>query len=95
MSEGKVIIVIGMKHSAGRRSSEVRIECVVAEGCASLGSLERNIRKALEEEGMEAEITVTVVGEEEARRMGIPGSPTVLINGEDLEGVRFVEGTIS
>ncbi len=73
----------------------MRIECVVAEGCASVASLERNIRKALEEEGMEAEITVRVVGEEEARRMGIPGSPTVLINGEDLEGVKPLVGTVS
>jgi predicted DsbA family dithiol-disulfide isomerase len=84
-----------MKDLAGRRSFQVRIECLVAEGCASLASLERNIRKALEEEGMEAEITVKVLGEEEARRMGVPGSPTVLIDGEDLEGVRPLEGTIS
>lgn len=73
----------------------MKIECLVAQGCPSLSSLKRNINKALEQEGIEAKVLIRVVEEEEARKMGIPGSPTVLVNGEDLEGLKTMEGTIS
>lgn len=73
----------------------MRIEAILSEGCASRESLEANIREALSREGVEAKVNFRVVGEKEARAMGLPGSPSVFVDGEDLEGLRLMEGTVS
>lgn len=73
----------------------MKIQCFVSQGCASREALEANIREALRLEGMEAQVSLSVLSEEEAKRMGIPGSPTVLVEGKDLEGLRPLEGTVS
>ncbi|MEJ5375315.1 MAG: hypothetical protein WHX93_01910 [bacterium] len=73
----------------------MKIEAFLSQGCASRHALEANIREALVQEGLEAKISFLVVGEQEARTLGIPGSPTVFLNGEDLEGLRLLEGTVS
>ncbi len=73
----------------------MKIECFLSEGCASREALEANIKEALKREGVEAQISFQVVGEEKARGLGIPGSPTVFLDGRDLEGLRVLEGTVS
>jgi len=73
----------------------MRIECFLSQGCASREALEANIKEALSLEGVQAQLNFQVIGEDEARRLGIPGSPTVFLEGRDLEGLRVLEGTVS
>ena len=63
----------------------MKIECYLSPGCASKEKLRDNILQALQEEGMKAEICLWDVSQEEAERLGIGGSPTVWVNGQDLE----------
>lgn len=63
----------------------MKIECFFAEGCGSKGQLRENIRKALLGEGLKAEIFFRDLSQEEARQLGVGGSPTVWINGMDME----------
>ena len=73
----------------------MKIECFFSEGCASGELLRANIEAALRMEGLEAEVTYRVVADEEARRLGLPGSPTVWIDGHDLEGLKLLQGGLS
>jgi len=63
----------------------MKVECFFAEGCGSKEQLRENIGKALLEEGIDAEISFRVLSQEEAGQLGIGGSPTVWINGQDIE----------
>jgi hypothetical protein len=63
----------------------MRIECFYFEGCDSKGKLKENIHKALAEEGIEAQVSFHKVSVEDAQMLGIPGSPTVRVDGRDLE----------
>ena len=63
----------------------MKIECFFSEGCGSKDKLRENIRKALLADGMEAEVFFRVLSQEEAEQLGIGGSPTVWVNGQDLE----------
>ena len=65
----------------------MKIECFFSEGCTSQQKLRENIKNAILEEGIEAEIPFREISQEEAELLGIGGSPTVWINGEDLEPV--------
>ncbi len=62
----------------------IRIECYIAEGCSSIEALERNIQTALKELSIDADISFRTVSEDEAKRLGLKGSPTVWINGKDI-----------
>lgn len=74
---------------------DIRIDAFLSQGCASRELLAANIREALGHEGLEAKLSFRVVDEQEARALGLPGSPTVLVDGEDLEGLKLLEGTVS
>jgi hypothetical protein len=63
----------------------MKIECFFSEGCGSKNKLKENIQRALLEEGAEAEVSLRELSPEEAEQLGIGGSPTVWINGQDLE----------
>ena len=63
----------------------MKIECFFAESCGSKDQLKENIGKALFAEGMTAEISFRVLSQEKAEQLGIGGSPTVWINGQDIE----------
>ncbi len=63
----------------------MKIECFLAEGCGSRADLEKNIQKAIEAEGITAEVSFHELSSEEAERKGIGGSPTVWVDGHDLE----------
>ena len=63
----------------------MKIECFLSEGCGSQDKLKENIRKALLAEGMDAEVFFRVLSQEEAEQLGIVGSPTVWVNGQDIE----------
>jgi hypothetical protein len=63
----------------------MKIECFFSEGCGSKDKLKENIRKALLADGMDAEVSFRVLSQEEAEQLGIGGSPTVWVNGQDIE----------
>ena len=63
----------------------MKIECFLAEGCGSKADLEKNVRKAIEAEGVAAEVSFHELSSEEAEKKGIGGSPTVWVDGRDLE----------
>ncbi|MDT8437012.1 MAG: arsenate reductase ArsC [Gemmatimonadota bacterium] len=65
----------------------VRIELLVEPGCPNAGPTEELLHEVAGRLAPGAEIARTVVEDaEEAVRLGFPGSPTVRIAGEDLEG---------
>ncbi|RMG05963.1 MAG: hypothetical protein D6726_00295, partial [Nitrospirae bacterium] len=53
--------------------------------CGSEEALRENISKALQEEGLKAEVNYHRISDEEAKRLGLRGSPSVLINGQDIQ----------
>ena len=65
---------------------DVRVELLVAPGCASREEVERLVRGLLAELAPAASFETTVVDSAEAaQRLEFPGSPTVRVNGRDLE----------
>jgi len=65
----------------------IRIDCYLSPECASRESLKANIDRALELEEIEADVTFSVVDETEANKLGLKGSPSILINGSDIQPV--------
>jgi hypothetical protein len=63
----------------------MKIECFFSEGCGSKEKLEENIQRVLLAEGMDVEVSFRVLSYEEAEQLGTGGSPTVWVNGQDLE----------
>jgi hypothetical protein len=70
----------------------MKIECFLSEGCGSQGKLKENLQKALMEERIKAEVSFREISQKEAERLGIGGSPTVWINGRDIEPGIFPGG---
>ena len=64
-----------------------KIDCYLSPNCASGETLRKNIYRALELEEIEAEVTFSVVDETEAIRLSLKGSPSILINGTDIQPV--------
>ncbi|MEJ2183677.1 MAG: hypothetical protein P8Y66_09145 [Nitrospirota bacterium] len=67
------------------------VECYLSPGCASEEALRANLEAALTAEGLRAEVRFLRVGEAEAARLGLRGSPSVRIDGRDVEPAE-VEG---
>jgi hypothetical protein len=65
----------------------MRIDCYISPNCASKEPLKKNIHKALELEKVYAEVIFTVINELEAARLGLKGSPSVLIDGKDIQPI--------
>ena len=63
----------------------MKIECFFTEGCGSKKQLMQHTEQALREERIDAEVLSRQVSQEEAKQMGIGGSPTVWVDGRDLE----------
>jgi len=62
----------------------MRIDGYVSLGCASEAALRENIGKALELEAVEADVNFHRIDDAEAERLGLRGSPSVLIDGKDI-----------
>ena len=62
----------------------MKIDCYLSEHCGSYYQLRENIGCALQELGMDAEVLFHTVSYDEALILGIPGSPTVRLEGSDL-----------
>lgn len=63
----------------------VRVTFLYWEGCPSHGEALSRLHEAIREEGVEASVDVVRVDtEEDARRWKFVGSPTILVDGEDV-----------
>lgn len=62
----------------------MRIDCYISRGCASEESLRENMKKALQIEAEEVEVNFHRIGDAEAERLGLRGSPSIFINGQDI-----------
>jgi hypothetical protein len=60
----------------------MRIDCYISHGCTSEDALTKNITKALELEELKADVNFRRISDAEAERLGLRGSPSVLIDGE-------------
>ncbi|MCX8022020.1 MAG: thioredoxin family protein [Syntrophorhabdaceae bacterium] len=61
------------------------IDCYLSLTCPSEEELKKNIEAALKEDNIDAKIAIFRIDEAEASRMGIKGSPSVYINGVELQ----------
>ncbi len=62
----------------------MQIDCYLSEHCGSYHALNERIGSALRELGLAANVTFHTIYYEDALTLGIPGSPTIRINGRDM-----------
>ncbi len=70
----------------------MRINCYLSPECASEEALRENINRALAFEKVEAEVNVQRIDDNKAMALGVTGSPSVFINGREMQpqgGVGF------
>ena len=63
----------------------LNIDCYLSFGCSSENQLRDNINVALEVEHLEAKVVIHRVDDEQALKLGLTGSPSILINGQELQ----------
>ncbi len=63
----------------------MKIDCYLSYQCSSEEDLLKNIKQALAMEGIEATVHLSRMDEEEFKRLGLSGSPSIFINGEELQ----------
>ena len=63
----------------------MRIDCYLSPECASQEALQENITQALAIEKVEAELTFHRIDDNKAFALGVTGSPSVFINGKELQ----------
>jgi hypothetical protein len=63
----------------------MRIDCYLSSECASEEALRENITRALAIEKIEAELSIHRIDDERAMALGISGSPSIFINGKELQ----------
>jgi hypothetical protein len=78
----------------------MRIDCYLSLGCASEEALRENIKRALTIEKVEADVTLHRIDDHEAMALGVTGSPSVFINGKELQpqglvGFSYLRGQVS
>jgi hypothetical protein len=67
----------------------IKIDCYLSFGCASEDALRENINKALNLEAVDAEVKFYRITDKEAEELRLKGSPSVLINGKDIQPVHI------
>lgn len=65
----------------------MQIDCYLSAGCASENALRENLNQALRLEAVKAQVNFRRITDEEAADLGLKGSPSVLINGKDVQPV--------
>ncbi len=63
----------------------MKIDCYISQGCGSEGALKENIALALGAENIQAEVAIHRISDEKAAGMKLGGSPSVFINGKELQ----------
>jgi len=67
----------------------MKIDCYLSTGCGAESERKENIYGALDLEGIEAEVNFFRVEDREARVLGLSGSPSVFIDGEEVQPVKI------
>jgi len=62
----------------------MKIDCYISTSCSSEDALTKNITEAIKLESVDATVNIHRIDEAEAQRLKLMGSPSVLINGEDI-----------
>jgi hypothetical protein len=76
----------GHRSSGTRRFTVMKIEILFAEGCPNVERARVLVSEVLREEGIDDPIEeIRVDTDEEARRLRFPGTPTVRIDGLDVD----------
>jgi len=63
----------------------MKIDCYLSPGCGSEEALRENITRALAIEKVEAELRLHRIDDDKAMALGLSGSPSVFINGKELQ----------
>lgn len=63
----------------------MRIDCYLSPECASEEALRENIKQALAIEKVEGDLSFHRIDDNKAMALGVTGSPSVFINGEELQ----------
>ncbi len=63
----------------------LNIECYLSPECGSEDTLRENVARALVLEKVEANVSFHRIDDEEAAALGLSGSPSVFINGKELQ----------
>lgn len=64
---------------------EIKIDCYLSPGCASEESLRVNIDAALKAENLTGRVIFHRVDDEKAAELGLSGSPSVFVDGKELQ----------
>ena len=67
----------------------MKIDCYLSIGCASENALRENIIHALNLEAIDAQLVFHRITDSEAEELGLKGSPSVLIDGQDIQPVNM------
>jgi glutaredoxin len=74
-------------HQSTRGKEKLKIELLYFNSCPTYKKALANIKAALKEKNLQAELRlIDVESEKKAQNVGFQGSPSVRINGKDLEG---------
>ncbi len=63
----------------------LKIDCYLSPECATEQALKNNIALALDAENMQAELSINRLDDDQAIALGVTGSPSVFINGRELQ----------
>jgi hypothetical protein len=63
----------------------MKIDCYLSPGCGSEEALRENIARALTIEKVEAKVNFHRIDDARAVALGLTGSPSVFINGKELQ----------
>jgi len=67
------------------KMKQLKIDGYLSQGCQSEEALKKNISAAIEREAIEAEVNFYRINDDEALSLGLSGSPSVFINGKELQ----------
>ena len=67
------------------RKTQLTIDCYLSQGCQSEEALKISIATALERDGIKADVNFHRINDAEASSLGLSGSPSVFINGKELQ----------
>ena len=67
------------------KMKQLKIDCYLSQGCQSEEALKTNIAAAIQQEKIKAKVNVYRINDDEALSRGLSGSPSMFINGKELQ----------
>jgi hypothetical protein len=81
-------IASAQKNQSSRGKAKMKIEILYFDSCPSYKDAIANVKAALKEKNLQADLLLIKVEDEvTAEKVGFQGSPSVRINGKDVEGL--------